>query len=420
MPLGAPGGSVFAYFYFAPVLSLGQRDSARTVYWHWTFYGWRTTIFDVSQDSPKLVSESAEYFDPPVFASHTDPQRFYELRENWLNGSQVLVGGSDGTYEEYGRAPTIELLPLRRGFLIGRTPPFFGRDQQLMLMRDPAVNLPPVAVISGERSLECESPGGTPLALDSSLSTDPDSAPGTQDDIASREWKLDGSLAGSEVALNASLGLGEHATTLALTDLLAARGEVEAAIVVSDTQAPKVQLELAPVIDGARFDQRWEVSSSATDQCEGQLVSQITLTLGADVLDAAVTVRLSAEIGIDVRRNARGALTVTLLGPDESTVRAWWESIRARGGLPVRGGSTPQLLTPVHSPVGAGDLAARYRLLAGYLVSAAEFGVGADHRFVASAADSGGNRDSRRTSLREARAQACAALPEGASCAGFW
>ena len=50
------------------------------------------------------------------------------------------------------------------------------------------INMPPVALVSSAGTAECDRPGGSSIPLDGSHSTDPDSTPGTNDDIASFAW----------------------------------------------------------------------------------------------------------------------------------------------------------------------------------------------------------------------------------------
>ncbi len=416
--LGDPGEGVSVWFYYDRALTLDDSGEHRLIYWHWTFTGWQTTLYDVTGNTPRLIADSEEYFESPSYARHADGRRFYELRDGYDRNSAVLIGDPNANYEQYGQAPIGELVPLGRGFMFGREPGYYFPDEVLTLVRDPAVNRAPVATISGAGVRECVSPEGTPVELDSSASADPDSAPGTQDDIASRIWTLDGAQAGANERLNSTVGLGDHTVTLVVSDLIGAAGDSSATVSVRDTLLPVLQLDLTPTVSGGTFDNRWQVDASSTDRCEGRLNSAVWLQLTRDVLDAPITVRIAAEAGVDVKRSARGLLVVEVLGPDATAAQALWSLIRQRGGLPVISGTSPQLLTPLRPPAAVGDLLARFRMSGDGLISAAAYGVGADHRFVASTADSSGNAATSTTTLREARQRACAELPSGLSCVG--
>jgi|GEM_PF-2234979 len=86
-----------------------------------------------------------------------------------------------------------------------------------------ASNHPPVAVAGTDAQVECTSPAGASVVLNGSASSDTDSSPGTNSDIASFEWFENfgapgQTLLGSGPLLSVSLALGDHMITLRVTD----------------------------------------------------------------------------------------------------------------------------------------------------------------------------------------------------------
>jgi len=84
-------------------------------------------------------------------------------------------------------------------------------------------NSPPHASIVSQSTVECAGPSGGAVTLDASTSTDPDSSPGTNDDILAYEWARDpGQPAeqplGSGPVLSVTLPLGSHTIGLRVTD----------------------------------------------------------------------------------------------------------------------------------------------------------------------------------------------------------
>jgi hypothetical protein len=109
----------------------------------------------------------------------------------------------------------------------------------------------PLAAISAPAAAECDRPAGASVTLDGSGSTDPDSSPGTHDDIASFDWYEDhGTPAqrplGSGETLTVDLPLGAHAITLVTTDRSGHAGTASATVTVIDTQAPSLTLHADP------------------------------------------------------------------------------------------------------------------------------------------------------------------------------
>jgi len=112
-------------------------------------------------------------------------------------------------------------------------------------------NRPPVARINAPAQVECTSPAGGPVSLSGSDSTDPDSTPGTRDDIRTFEWfeHYGGPgqvLLGTGETLSVTLSLADHLLTLRVTDASGATGTAEALVRVADTTPPRITLGLSP------------------------------------------------------------------------------------------------------------------------------------------------------------------------------
>jgi hypothetical protein len=101
-------------------------------------------------------------------------------------------------------------------------------------------NEPPVAVAGRDRKVECASPRGTVVVLVGSQSTDPDSTPGTNDDIVRFEWLVDGMVIATGETARGTFDKGLTTVTLRVTDSQGATGEDEVLIEVVDTTPPEL------------------------------------------------------------------------------------------------------------------------------------------------------------------------------------
>jgi hypothetical protein len=177
---------------------------------------------------------------------------------------------------------------------------------------------PPAAAIAGGGSVECAGPAGTPVSLDGSASSDPDSTPGTNDDIASFAWYENYGapgerLLGSAPALAVTLPLGTHALTLKVTDRAGESGVATTAVTVADTQPPLVDCPAAP----------------AAAECEGALGAYVALN--ATARDACGGVTLTNDQtagGGDASGPYRlGATTVSFTATDAAGHQATCASL---------------------------------------------------------------------------------------------
>lgn len=113
------------------------------------------------------------------------------------------------------------------------------------------INQPPTADAGADQTNECTSPAGASLILDGSGSTDPDSTPGTNDDIVSFEWFEDYGLPieeylGEGEMLEVNLGLGQHNITLLVTDSFDLTDTDDLIVVVQDTTQPELSITVNP------------------------------------------------------------------------------------------------------------------------------------------------------------------------------
>jgi hypothetical protein len=140
---------------------------------------------------------------------------------------------------------------------------------------------PPIAAADGGGSAECAAGAGV-FALDGTASSDPDSTPGTEDDIASYDWYENYAapgerLLGSGPRLTVTLPLGPHLLTLKVTDRSGAFNVASLAANVVDTLPPTLSVYADP---SSLWPPNHEmmpvhVSLSAQDRCD--LAVRVTL-----------------------------------------------------------------------------------------------------------------------------------------------
>lgn len=104
---------------------------------------------------------------------------------------------------------------------------------------------PPVANAGPDQTVEQESCDGTEVTLDGSGSTDPDSTPGTNDDIEFFDWYEVDTYLGSGETIDYTFPLGEHIITLVVTDYSGETDEDEVIVIVQDTTPPEVSVSLS-------------------------------------------------------------------------------------------------------------------------------------------------------------------------------
>ena len=103
-----------------------------------------------------------------------------------------------------------------------------------------STNTAPAANSGPDQTLEGTSPAGASVTLDGSGSSDPDSTPGTNNDIEFFDWYEGGTLLGSGEAIDRTLSLGRHIVTLVVTDISGETDSDEVIVVVEDTAKPAI------------------------------------------------------------------------------------------------------------------------------------------------------------------------------------
>jgi hypothetical protein len=104
-------------------------------------------------------------------------------------------------------------------------------------------NEPPLAVFSAPATTECSGPAGGTVPLNGLASSDPDSSPGTADDIALYQWVENPGtpsehVLGTGTTFQATLPLGPHALGLRVTDTIGDASLATGSVTVADTVAP--------------------------------------------------------------------------------------------------------------------------------------------------------------------------------------
>jgi hypothetical protein len=112
-------------------------------------------------------------------------------------------------------------------------------------------NHPPIANAGPDGEVPCADASGAGVALDGSASSDPDSTPGTNDDIAVFEWLLgfgtpDELLLGTGAQLDATLPVGTNVVTLRVTDRGGLQATDTATFTVVDPAPPSIAVSVSP------------------------------------------------------------------------------------------------------------------------------------------------------------------------------
>jgi len=161
------------------------------------------------------------------------------------------------------------------------------RDLQLVLITNqgPFRNRAPRALPRAAATVECSSPLGADVVLDGRDSSDPDSTPGTQDDLADFSWyegdaPPTGRLLAQGSVAPVVLPLGTHPLTLVVTDRSGATAAQGFVIAVVDTTDPVVTARVSPGSLGAPNHRMVAVHAdvSAGDQCGPVIVTLLSVT----------------------------------------------------------------------------------------------------------------------------------------------
>jgi WD40 repeat protein len=118
---------------------------------------------------------------------------------------------------------------------------------------NPGTNVPPVAVAGADTTFTCESAETAPK-LDGMGSTDPDSSPGTNDDIVLYEWWIDFGTPTEEflgtgpVLDHLALASGTYNVTLQVTDSKGQTDTDEVVITIDDQTPPQISVKVTPSV----------------------------------------------------------------------------------------------------------------------------------------------------------------------------
>ncbi len=99
-------------------------------------------------------------------------------------------------------------------------------------------NRPPIAEAGADQTLECTGDRRATATLDGSASSDPDSTPGTNDDIVAYNWREAGQTVATGATDAVPFTLGGHSVTLTVTDKGGLTAPDEIQITVLDTRPP--------------------------------------------------------------------------------------------------------------------------------------------------------------------------------------
>ncbi|HZN02587.1 MAG TPA: thrombospondin type 3 repeat-containing protein, partial [Candidatus Polarisedimenticolia bacterium] len=222
--------------------------------------------------APGTCAQPQGAFEEAVFFSGEVPPRpFCVRRPGQVGGTDLLVSSyDDGTLDAGAngaivltipwsgpglpRDSDIAALPASGRFLMTITAtdshtPGLTTERSFLHQGETRLifNQPPVAVFQAPASVECTSHAGGAVALNGTGSSDPDSTPGTANDIALYQWIENPGTPG-EIALGtgASLGVtlprGTHALGLRVTDTVGDASLATGTVVVVDTAAPSLSV----------------------------------------------------------------------------------------------------------------------------------------------------------------------------------
>ncbi len=144
---------------------------------------------------------------------------------------------------------------------------------------------PPTADAGVNATAECSSPSGAAVTLDGSGSSDPNSTPGSNDDIVLFEWFEDFGMAsqallGSGETLVVTLPLGSHTITLRVTDSFGETDTDEVLLTIEDTTPPLITVGVTPDTLWPPNHHMVEITATVTtsDDCSTPAVVLTSLT----------------------------------------------------------------------------------------------------------------------------------------------
>lgn len=171
------------------------------------------------------------------------------------------------------------------GALLKDCHPLTKQGERRLTINGAVCDADPTAVITtAAGDVECVSPAGAPVTLDGSASSDPDSTPETQDDLAAFDWfenfGLPGQVTlGSGAILHVTLALGSHAITLRVTDRAGRAATTGVILRVVDTSPPSILVSVTPASLWPPAHQMVKVTAAvtATDACGAPAVTLVSV-----------------------------------------------------------------------------------------------------------------------------------------------
>ncbi|MBW7991409.1 MAG: SUMF1/EgtB/PvdO family nonheme iron enzyme [Planctomycetes bacterium] len=235
-------------------------------------------IWNLGIPSPATISVG--YYQPNDYGLYGMIGNVWEFCHDWYNSSyyssspgsnpqgpisgssRVIRGGGYGSTEFSCR------LANREWYNPNHPAPDVGF--RIVRSSDQVDNIPPYADAGTDQTVEATSPAGFSVTLDGSGSTDPDSTPGTNNDIEFFDWYEGATLLGSGEAINYTFPLGSHTVTLVVTDFLGETNSDEVIIVVEDTIPPEITI-IAPEPHGLYAAGDLVLDFSAYDVVSGDI-----------------------------------------------------------------------------------------------------------------------------------------------------
>lgn len=234
------------------------------------------------------------------------------------NCEQVLVytNGGDASgnfYARFFRKPDQSLGVLDSGS--GGTGSSLGG---IIIAATRSINQPPVADAGNDLTVEQESYAGTLVTLDGSGSTDPDSTPGTNDDIIFFDW-YEATPLGSGETIDYTFPLGIHTVRLVVSDNYGETDDDEVIITVVDTTPPTINCP-----DDVTVEQESHAGTVVPLQATATDIGDPNLVITSDKLDiyplGVTTVTFTAT---DASGNSVScSMTVTVVDTTAPTINS--------------------------------------------------------------------------------------------------
>jgi peptidoglycan/xylan/chitin deacetylase (PgdA/CDA1 family) len=173
---------------------------------------------------------------------------FFVIPESKSGNYLITVTPKPGALP--GDTYTLEVGDGEKSLVLAKNRPISDIPTQPYIVRstETGLNMPPVANAGPDQTVEQETYAGTEVILDGSGSTDPDSTPGTNNDIVSFEWYEGDNHLGSGEILNHTFSLGTHAVRLVVTDSAGLTDDDEMVVTVRDTTPPEFTLSVSPTV----------------------------------------------------------------------------------------------------------------------------------------------------------------------------